>query len=239
MPRYLTILLALSALPQVANAHPGHSNYRVTKITPDSYSHVEVRHHHRHRHAARAPRLAVRRFSPPPRWSIGVHGTGMASTIEMGESGTFLGGVGGHLRYRGYRWGVEFSADLLGTRFGKDTVTRISAPLQASALLYIVPRGRLNVFLLAGVRLVPTFMDYDLPGLKAEQVFLEYGLHTGIGGELVITRHFSLTGDARVFGVMRYNGEESDGMLYGDISPALVPDKSLGLQVNLGASFRF
>lgn len=238
MHKTLAIVIALSAFPVAAAASPNHAIYRVTRVTPDSYSHVEVHEHHRHTRRA-PPHVALREFSPPPRWSIGVHGTGIASTIEMGESGTFLGGVGGHLRYRGYRWGVEVSADLVGTRFGQESVTRISAPLQASALLYVVPRGRLNVFLLAGVRLVPTFMDYDLPGLKAEQVFLEYGLHGGLGGELVITRHLSLTADARVFGVMRYDGQESDGAFYGKTTPALVPDKSLGLQLNFGASFRF
>jgi hypothetical protein len=149
-----------------------------------------------------------------------------------------LGGVGGHVRFRGYRWGAELSMDIVGSEFVEGRITRVSVPLQASALLYLIPEGRFNLYLIGGARVVPSVIEWNYPGLHAEQEFVEFGLHGGAGADLNLTRWFALTGDVRLFGVMRDDSEPS-GSYYADVDQGIMPSDSTGLQFNLGASLRF
>ncbi|MCA9670873.1 MAG: hypothetical protein KC503_34990 [Myxococcales bacterium] len=185
------------------------------------------------------PRVRYRHIRlTPPRWSMGLHLTGLTANHKVGDEAVALGGIGGHLRFRGYRWGAELAVDVLGRDFADGGVTRISVPIQASALLYLIPRGRFNLFMLGGIRVVPTHIRYDLSNLKTEQNFTQFGMQGGIGAELLLSRWFALTADIRAFGVVR-NDNDSDGQYYTGVERPIVAEKAVGLQFNVGASLRF
>ena len=177
-------------------------------------------------------------YSGPPRWSLGVHATALTTNQRILDEGVYLGGAGAHLRYRDYRWGVELAADVTGSRLLDGGVRRFSVPVQASGLLYLIPRGRFNLFLLGGVRVVATRLRFDLPNLKTEQTFAEFGLQGGVGAELLLSRWVALTGDVRAYGVFRHDSAEP-AAYYADVQQAAMPDRSIGVQVNLGVSLRF
>jgi hypothetical protein len=238
------LLLTLLVTPVNAQSDPCCGHVRVTRVTPFGYFSYDYYHrpvpppppppqviHYSH--------FARPHFEPPPRWSLGLHVAGSGLARAIGEESGGLGGVGFHLRYRHYRWGTELAVDALGNRFLDGTVTRVSLPIQGSALLYLVPRGVFNLYLLAGLRLQPTIMSYKLPNLTDRQTFLEYGAHVGLGAELLLGRHFALTADVRGFGTIRDSVTEPGAYYAGLDQAAVLPDKSLGLQVNLGASIRF
>jgi hypothetical protein len=147
--------------------------------------------------------------------------------------------MGGHLRFRGYRFGAELSLDVLGNRFLEGSVSRVSVPFQASALLYLIPRGMLNLYLLGGFQAVFSHVTWDLPNLQTDQSFTQFGAHGGVGAELRLGRRISLTADLRFFGLVR-NEEGDDGQYYAGIEEgAVVPAKTSGAQLNLGVSFHF
>lgn len=179
-----------------------------------------------------------RRPPPPPKWALGLHVTGLSSNQTLGDEPVVLGGVGGHLRYRGYRWGGELSMDVLGSEFAGGQVQRLSVPLQASALFYVLPDGAFNLYLIGGFRVIPTQITWDYPELQTVQDFTEFGFHGGAGADLHLGRHFSLTADLRLYGVMRSDVGPS-GSYYTGAQNAIMPEKSVGLQFNLGASVRF
>ena len=179
-----------------------------------------------------------RRPPPPPRWAVGLHLSGLSTNQMLADEPVVLGGVGGHLRYRGYRWGGELALDVLGGDFVEGKVQRISMPVQASAMFYILPDGAFNLYLLGGFRVVPTQITWNYPDVQAIQDFTEFGFHGGAGGDLKLGRRFALTADVRIFGVMR-GDIAAAGSYYADAQNAIMPEKSVGLQFNLGASVRF
>lgn len=180
----------------------------------------------------------VRRWYPL-QWAAGVHLTGVTTNQELNEEGVAFGGIGGHLRFRNYRFGAELSLDVIGNSFLDGGVKRVSVPMQASALLYIIPRGVFNLYLLGGMQVVFSHVEWDLPNLYTDQTFTQFGLHAGVGGELNLSRHFALTADIRFFGLMR-SDQSGDGAYYEGIDKeAVVPHKTSGAQVNLGVLLRF
>ncbi len=179
-----------------------------------------------------------RRPPPPPKWAVGLHVTGLSRNQTLGDDAVAMGGVGGHVRYRGYRWGGELSLDVLGNDFANGHVQRVSMPIQASALFYVLPDGAFNLYLLGGFRVVPTQITWDYPEVQDVQDFTEFGFHGGAGADLHLGRHFSLTADMRLYGVMRSDVGPA-GSFYTEADNAIMPDKSVGLQFNLGASVRF
>jgi len=181
----------------------------------------------------------VRPVPPPaPRWALGLHLSTFGTDQMIGDDPVVLGGMGGHLRYRGYRWGTELAVDVMGSEFAEGQITRVSFPIQASALLYLVPEGMFNLYLIGGMRVVPSIVKWDYPSLQDEQNFTEFGFHGGLGADLNIGRHFAITADLRFFGVFRANDKPA-GAFYEDVEPAIMPGDSTGLQFNLGASIRF
>ena len=179
-----------------------------------------------------------RRPPPPPKWSLGMHLTGLSPNQNLGDEGVVLGGVGGHLRYRGYRWGAELALDVVGGEFAEGHVQRLSVPMQASAMLFLLPEGTFNLYLLGGLRVVPSQITWNYSEVQGHQDFVEFGFHGGAGADLNLGRHFALNADLRAFGVMRSDSGPA-GSYYAGADNAIVPDKSVGLQFNLGASFRF
>lgn len=180
----------------------------------------------------------LRRAPAPPRWSLGLHLSAMSTDQMIADEAVVLGGLGGHLRYRTYRWGAELAIAGLGGDFIDGKISRVSIPMQASALLYLVPEGMFNLYLIGGMRVQPTVIRWNYPDLKTDQEFTEFGLHGGIGADLNLGHHFALTADLRVFGVMRADSEPA-GAYYTDMEPAVLPKDSTGLQFNLGCNFRF
>jgi hypothetical protein len=180
----------------------------------------------------------VRRAPPPPRWALGLHLTGLSTDQMLDDEAVVLGGIGGHLRWRTYRWGAELAIDGLGAEFLDGRISRVSVPIQASGLLYVVPEGVFNLYLIGGMRVVPTVIRWNYPDLQTDQEFAEFGFHGGIGADLNLGYHFALTADLRFFGVVRADSEPA-GSYYSDVEPAILPEKSTGMQFNLGVSFRF
>lgn len=182
----------------------------------------------------------LRRAPAPPRWTLGLQVTGMNTDQMLADEGVVLGGMGGHLRYRGYRWGAELAVDVLGADFLDGQITRVSVPIQASALLYLVPEGVFNLYLLGGPRIQPTVITWDYPGLSGDQTFAEFGVHGGLGADLNLGRRFVISADVRFFGVLR--SEARDGAHYAGLEDGqmgVLPSDSTGLQFRLGAGFRF
>ncbi|MBW2730873.1 MAG: outer membrane beta-barrel protein [Deltaproteobacteria bacterium] len=186
-------------------------------------------------------RVQGQRYRPTFRipWSIGLHVTGISTNQRVGDEGVALGGMGGHVRMRGYRWGTELSLDVLGNRFLEGGVERVAVPLQVSGMLYLVPRGQLQVYLLGGAQAVFSHVTWNLPNLSTDQTFTQVGLHAGVGAELFLSRRFALTADLRVFGLAR-SDEADDGVHYAGIDQeAVVPQKTSGMQANIGVNYHF
>ncbi|PID39386.1 MAG: hypothetical protein CSA65_02805 [Proteobacteria bacterium] len=204
--------------------------------------HKETVHVYEYGPVYRVKRLRrVRRVRPwyPLRWAAGVHLTGVTTNQELNDEGVALGGIGGHLRFRNGRFGSEVAFDVIGNSFLDGGVQRVSVPVQASALLYIIPRGVFNLYLLGGMQLVFTHVEWDLPNLYTDQTFTQFGLHAGVGGELNLGRYVALTADVRFFGLLR-SDESGDGTYYQGIDQdAVVPHKVSGAQINLGVLLRF
>lgn len=186
-----------------------------------------VQHRHAYRPYFRIP------------WSVGLHVTGLSTNHRLADEGVDFAGVGGHVRMRGYRWGTELSLDVVGNNFLEGSVERVSVPLQLSGMLYLMPRGQFQLFLLGGMQAVFSHVSWNLPNLTTDQSFTQVGLHAGVGAELFISPRIALTADIRLFGLVR--GEESDdGIYYAGIDQeAVVPEKTSGVQANLGVSFHF
>ena len=180
----------------------------------------------------------MRRAPSPPRWALGLHFTGLGTDQMINDEAMALGGLGGHLRYRGFRWGVELAADVVGGEFVEGKIKRLSVPLQASALLYLIPEGVFNLYLIGGARVIPTRIEWDYPNLQDKQNFVELGFHGGLGADLNLGRWFALTADFRLFGVMRGDSNPA-GEYYAEVDHGILPSDSTGLQVNLGCSIRF
>ena len=229
MKRMLVSTLALTALTTTpVSAH----------TTSSSYHRHEVRYYYYYP-AYQAPTPYVR--VTPPRWSVGMHATGLSTNHALNGEALALGGAGMHLRVRGYRWGLELATDVVGNEFAEGGIKRVSVPIQTSGMVYLLPWGRFNVYALAGLRLVPTNVRWDLPNLNVDQSFIEFGGQAGIGAELHLGRRFSLTADVRGFGTIR-NSTDPAGKFYKDLPEGQltpVPDKSAGIQFTAGASVRF
>lgn len=175
----------------------------------------------------------------PLRWSVGAHLTGIGTNQKVDGDMVALGGGGAHLRYRGFRWGAELSADILGTSFLDGGAKRLSVPIQASGLLYLIPQGTFNLYLLGGVQVVPNAVEWNLPNLQDDQAFFQFGAQAGVGAELNLGRFIALTGDVRFFGLVRSDSGPAGSYYEGLDHEAVVPKKTAGAQVNLGVSFRF
>jgi hypothetical protein len=175
---------------------------------------------------------------PPPRWSLGLHATGMMTNQMFGSDAVMLAGGGMNLRVRGYRWGGEFGVDAMGGSYLDGKVKRVSVPFQVSALLYLIPEGRFNLYLLAGFRVQATHMTMYLTAPGRNQTFGEVGLHGGGGADLALTSSVSLTADVRFFAMFRDDSSPA-GTYYDGIRDGMVKDKTLGTQVNLGVAFKF
>jgi hypothetical protein len=185
------------------------------------------------------PHYQVMRPAPrPARWALGLRLTAMSTDQMIADEAVVLGGLGGHLRYRGYRWGVELAVDGLGAEFVGGKIQRVSVPIQASALLYLIPEGVFNLYLVGGMRIVPTFISWNYPTVQDNQQFTEFGLHGGVGADLNLGRHVALNADMRFFGVLR-GDEDPAGAYYAEVDDGIVPSDSTGLQFTAGISFRF
>jgi hypothetical protein len=216
-----SMLLAASFIASTAGAQPCCWGYRVRYYRVQPY----------YQYLYYAP-------PPPPRWSLGVHATGITTNQMFDKDAVILGGAGGHLRLRGYRWAGELAVDVMGGSYLEGHISRVSVPLQLSAMLYLIPEGRFNLFLLGGMRVQPTTMKLDYPSFQRRQTFAEFGLHGGVGAEIVLSHGFALTTDLRFFGMLR-DDSSAPGKFYEGVHDGVLPRDTIGLQLNAGISFRF
>jgi hypothetical protein len=215
----LTSILTVTATAE-AQYHPCCWGYRVR------YYRVQPAYH------------LLYRAPQPPRWSVGLHATGLTSNQMFNDEPVVLGGLGGHLRYRGYRWGGEVSVAFAGGENLNGAIQRLDVPVQLSALLYLVPEGRFNLFLLGGARVHATRIQMELPNLQESQTFAQFGFHGGAGAEIVLGQAIALTGDVRFYGLLRDDNNPA-GRYYEGVEDGLLKKKSVGVQFNFGVNFRF
>jgi opacity protein-like surface antigen len=214
------LITAISFAPAIADARSCCYGYRV--------KYYRVHPHYK----------VVRPAPRPARWALGLRLTAMSTDQMIADEAVVLGGLGGHLRYRGYRWGVELAVDGVGAEFVGGKIQRVSVPIQGSALLYLIPEGVFNLYLVGGMRIVPTFISWNYPNVQDEQHFTEFGLHGGLGVDLNLGRRVALNADMRFFGVLR-GDEDPAGAYYAEVDEGIVPSDSTGLQFSAGVSFRF
>ncbi len=117
------LITAISFAPAIADARSCCYGYRV--------KYYRVHPHYK----------VVRPAPRPARWALGLRLTAMSTDQMIADEAVVLGGLGGHLRYRGYRWGVELAVDGVGAEFVGGKIQRVSVPIQGSALLYLIPEG--------------------------------------------------------------------------------------------------
>jgi hypothetical protein len=216
----LTAFVALTFVVSEAQGQPCCWGYRVRYYRIQPYYHYVY-------------------YAPqPPRWSVGLHGTALTTNQMFDNDPVAMGGLGGHIRYRGYRWAGEFAVDVVGGEYLGGQIQRLDVPIQLSALLYLIPEGRFNLYLLGGARVHATHVQIDQRNLHRDQNFAQFGLHGGGGAEIHLGRFVALTGDVRFFGLFRDDNSPS-GQYYEGVDDGIVRNKSTGLQFNLGLSFRF
>ena len=203
------------------------------------YCCVGYRHHAYYRAHPNYGRMM--RLPPPPRWSLGGHMAVASTNTTYADSPTVLGGLGAHLRFRGYRFGLELAADFLGnSSMAEGTVERLSIPIKANLMLYLVPEGVFNLYLLGGGQIVPTRITLNYPDQILAQTFTQAGAQVGGGFEVNLGHRVSFVVDARFFGLMRLD-ENEPGMFYDveGIQNPILPDKEVGMQFNMGGSIRW
>lgn len=262
MKRILVFPLAaatLLSLVGVASAHPA----------PYAHRHV----YHAPRRAVvvhRAPRVIVHEPAPvvvrrparvveqePESYSllgIGLRFSGATASGEKAGLSEFenpmMGGVGLQLRSRfGENLGLELSVDVIGGG-GDDSFSQLTIPVMAALTYHFLPNSRLQPYLVAGLGVHFTRLEY----LDGKYVIDTAELAGQLGGgiELFLSRTFSLHADVRGQTIFRnLDSREqiredclnSVGGLTGfcdGIQRANADDKvSLGIQFQLGASLYF
>lgn len=181
----------------------------------------------------------IRRLPPPPNWSLGAHISVLATSQVFGEEGMAMGGLGAHLRYRGYRFGLELAADAVGnnTMLG-GTINRLTVPIQLNLMFYLVPEGPFNLYLTAGGQIAATRIRLNYLDFERAQTFTQAGFQGGGGFEVNLGHRVSFLLDVRCVGLMRLDNEEP-GAYYPEVENPILPEKEVGLQFNLGGSIRW
>ena len=103
------------------------------------------------------------------RFEIGPRITYMGLTDVETEQSLPMGGVGGYIRYRlGRRLGLETSLDVLVSDelgdLAPGEVMRVSTPVTLSAMFYLFPESRTQLYLLAGIGAAQHSVQYEALG---------------------------------------------------------------------------
>jgi opacity protein-like surface antigen len=159
---------------------------------------------------ARAPAPRIHRAPPPPPpreapperdfLGVGIHGSGVATEGEkVGISAAenpAMGGIGLHVRGRfSESFGLELSADFLSGSSDDGNLEQSSIPLMAGLTWHILPDTRFQPYLIGGVGVHFTRLEY-FGGDYAIDV-TELAGQLGGGVEFFITENLALHADLR------------------------------------------
>lgn len=154
------------------------------------------------------------------RWELGPRISHLQLTDAETEQVLPMGGVGGYVRYRfTRRLGIEGALDLmmsdeLGGAGREGEVTRFTAPITASALLYLFPDSKFQLYFLAGLGVAGHTVEYEALGESIN--FATPLLQLGIGGQYR-TRSARLDFSIRSLSMAR-NGDDIESRSLDDLS---------------------
>jgi opacity protein-like surface antigen len=138
---------------------------------------------------------------------------------------------GAQLRFfPGRAFGIEASADVREDEYGEEPFeTEVQTiPLQASALIYLIPRKPVNVFLLGGAGWYLTRID---PPVGDDDTDDRFGLHAGGGVEFHLHDRWSIDGSYRYVWLEEFKSRDQN-----------LTDKEFddsGSQITVGLNYRF
>ena len=144
-------------------------------------------------------------YAPPPRprvhhseWGLNGHVEGAAFGHGSGDAGMGGGGLG--LRFKpSPRFGIESDVDFVGGHDyqGND---RTETALTFNGLLYLNPRSRAQIYLLAGFGWTTAHVtNSDSSSSPLDAHYDYFGGQAGAGLEIRLSRNFALNGDFRGF----------------------------------------
>ncbi|MCL2449876.1 MAG: porin family protein [Polyangiaceae bacterium] len=143
----------------------------------------------------------------PREWGLNLHVEGAAVGHGAGNAG--LGGGGLGLRYKpNPHFGIETDLDLIGgTDYQNDS--RTETAFSVNGLLFLNPRSRAQIYLLAGFGWSDAHVNCDSSACSGplERHYTYFGGQLGAGLELRLARAFALNGDVRGFIRTRVDGE--------------------------------
>ncbi len=140
--------------------------------------------------------MAARPISPPHEWGLNLHLEGAA--LGRGTQGNAsMGGFGAGLRFKPTRYvGIEGDLDFVGGRdYNGDS--RSETAFTVNGLLFLNPRSRAQVYLLAGFGWSGAHVTNDALGTDANYGY--FGAQAGVGLEFRLSRVLALNADFRGF----------------------------------------
>ena len=225
MKRLLALPLAaaflLPLIPSDASAHPA----------PYPHYHVKRRvvHHHHHHYVPPKRAVVVRRrvvvrepvvvqqpvvvktrvVKKKQNPYHQVFGIGLRVPVSLldgdkiglsADENSPLAGAGLHLKLRvANHWKLELSADFMGANTSE--VSQTSIPVYLSAIYNFLPKSRFQPYLLAGIGVHFTSLEYN--GGQYRYEMYELGGQVGAGLEIFLTKWLALGVDVRLQGVFK------------------------------------
>jgi opacity protein-like surface antigen len=169
-------------------------------------------------------------------WGINLHIEG--AMIGGGVGGNAgMGGAGFGLRYKPIpAFGIESNVDFLG---GTDYngLHRNENALTFNALVFLNPRSRAQVYLLAGFGFASAHAHDDFQGVSYDYSY--FGGQVGAGLELRLSRHFALNADIRGFIRGRTDDQAAAHPEFVDPTTGQTTNTSAGALLTAGATFYF
>ncbi|HEY4015440.1 MAG TPA: outer membrane beta-barrel protein [Polyangiaceae bacterium] len=140
-----------------------------------------------------------RTLVPPHEWGLNLHGEGaMIGGGSSGDAGLAGGGAG--LRFKPVRsFGIEADFDVLGGDHDYQGNKRNETAFSINGLLFLNPRSRAQIYLLAGFGWSEAHVTCDSCSTPGDAHYDYFGGQIGAGLELRLTRVLALNADIRGF----------------------------------------
>jgi opacity protein-like surface antigen len=140
-----------------------------------------------------------RTLVPPHEWGLNVHAEGaMIGGGSTGDAGLAGGGAG--LRFKPVRsFGIEADFDFLGGDHDYQGDKRNETAFSVNGLLFLNPRSRAQIYLLAGFGWSEANVTCDSCSTPSDAHYDYFGGQAGAGLELRLTRVLALNVDIRGF----------------------------------------
>lgn len=142
-----------------------------------------------------------------PGFSLGVRGAYMNDPDVDFDEGEGFGGVAARIHIFDF-----LSIEGLATwhREDDDDVETDIVPMQLSALIYLIPNSVFCPYLIGGVGWYWVQVEFDHPFEAFDFEETQFGFHAGLGFDIQVAEHFSITIDGRYIWL-----EDSDDFLPG------------------------